>query len=163
MGETLAGWTGIAWAQCWQVTALIVLVWVTTRLVARSRPYLASRCGWWSSSSVSRLLSGAVPAAFSAGCSGWRPRWRQPIPVTRPLPQRALIPFRPPTIETMPSWYRCQRAVSLPRRLQLWQYPQLSRRNRRTTLNVRDQYFLPPQLRDGAGQSGSWGALAMQA
>lgn len=44
MGEHL-GWTGIAWMQCWQVTALIALVWVMTRLVARNRPHLA--CALW--------------------------------------------------------------------------------------------------------------------
>lgn len=45
MSERLGGWIGIVWAQCWQVTALIVVVWVTTRLLARSRPHLA--CALW--------------------------------------------------------------------------------------------------------------------
>src|SRR5678816_1934354 len=45
MSEMLAGWRGIVWAQCWQVTALIVFVWVTTRFVARNRPHFA--CTLW--------------------------------------------------------------------------------------------------------------------
>lgn len=36
-----AEWTRLAWVQLWQVTLLIVVVALTTRLAARNRPYLA--------------------------------------------------------------------------------------------------------------------------
>src|SRR5262245_18837080 len=42
MDELLAAVTRGAWAQCWQVTALIAVVGVLLRIVGRNRPHLAS-------------------------------------------------------------------------------------------------------------------------
>ncbi|MEX2027419.1 MAG: hypothetical protein WEH44_08960, partial [Pirellulaceae bacterium] len=45
MDELLNVWTRIAWAQCWQVTLLIVGVWLLLRAVGQNRPHLA--CALW--------------------------------------------------------------------------------------------------------------------
>src|SRR6266850_4749231 len=42
MDELLASVTRAAWAQCWQVTALIAIVGVVLRFVGRNQPHLAS-------------------------------------------------------------------------------------------------------------------------
>ncbi|MES2788334.1 MAG: M56 family metallopeptidase [Planctomycetota bacterium] len=42
MGLAIEGLTSTAWAQCWQVTALILAVWFAVRVAARNRPHLAS-------------------------------------------------------------------------------------------------------------------------
>lgn len=74
MGEHL-GWTGIAWMQCWQVTALIALVWVVTRLVARNRPHLA--CALW----LIVLCKCVTPPLWSSpsGIFCWMQRMERPL------------------------------------------------------------------------------------
>lgn len=42
MGEVFEAGMQVAWAQCWQVTLLILAVWLTIRATARNRPHLAS-------------------------------------------------------------------------------------------------------------------------
>ena len=42
MDGWLANLAGVAWAQTWQLTVLIAIVWLTTRFAARNRPHLAS-------------------------------------------------------------------------------------------------------------------------
>ncbi|HZL89375.1 MAG TPA: M56 family metallopeptidase, partial [Pirellulaceae bacterium] len=45
MDEFAATWGRLAWTQLWQVTLLIVGIWVILRLVGRNRPHLA--CALW--------------------------------------------------------------------------------------------------------------------